>query len=152
MYKQALSTYLKKETLMGIVDSMAAQVWQAGLPLADSLKVDTSVIAIKKFIQNRTASLEKQLNGIPTRFPSMKQRQTGRPCFLTSRGSLLHIVNTSAAPVICNLYRPDGRSIPLRIIPAQSQRSFPAPSRGILMYTLREVGGESLTRGILTVR
>jgi hypothetical protein len=152
MYKQALSACLGKETVLGLIDSLAARVNQSGLSRPDSLDVDTSVNDMKLFVQNRTQSLEKQLSDIPVLKPFV-QKPVSAPFFhFTSCGSLTHMINNSSAPLVCTLYRADGRSLARLEVPARSWRAFDAPASGILMYDLRETGGGPLTRGLITVR
>ena len=152
MYKQALSTYLRKETVLGLIDSMAAKVNQSGLFLTDSLDVDTSVNDMKLFVQNRTQSLEKQLSGISARNPFNKKASSEHSFHCASIGSLVRVINNTSAPVSCHLYQSNGRSIARLEMPAKSKRTFDAPAFGILMYDLQKNGGGPLTRGFIATR
>ena len=152
MYKQALSTYLKKETVLGLIDSLAAVVNQSGLSLSDSLDVDTSIHDMKLFVQNRTQSLEKQLRSITARTSFNNKIHVGHFYFLASHGSFVQMINNAPFPVLCNLYQVNGRSIGRLDISAKSRQSFDASSFGILIYDILGKGGHPLARGFVVVK
>ena len=152
LYKEALSTYLRKETVQGKLDSIAATVRNAGLSLADSLDVDTSMTDITLFIQNRTTSLEQQLSGISIKQSVNKKERAGRAFYCAVHGTQLSMANNSPIPVTCELHLADGKSIARHNLPPWSKRILRASPHGILIYTIRGTAGNPLSRGRIVTR
>jgi hypothetical protein len=152
IYKGALSTYLKKESVLGKLDSIAGMVRQAGLSQADSLDIDTSLTDITLFVQKRTVSLEQQLSSISTQRPFVKKISDGLTVFITLHGSQLCITNDYSIPVIGTLYQANGKSIAKFKVPPRSTRSVRYSADGILLYDIHETAGRFLSKGILMAR
>jgi hypothetical protein len=152
LYKGALSTYLKKETVLGKLDSIAGEVRQAGLSRADSLDIDTSLTDITLFIQKRTVSLEQQLSSISTQQPLHKMIGAGRVFFITLHGSQLSMINGYSIPITCNLYQVTGRLIAKHNLPPRSKRSVSTSADGILIYDIRGAAERFSARGIVIAR
>ncbi len=152
MYKQALSTYLKKETVLGKIDSMSAQVRQADLSKADSLEIDTSVTDMTLFVEKRTASLEKQLSAIAVQNPFIQEPAPERSFILALPGSVLKMINDYSTPVTCALYRVNGRLIAKFKLPPRSKCSVGASADGILLYDIRGNTGRLPAKGLVAVK
>jgi hypothetical protein len=152
LYKGALSTYLKKETVQGKLDSIAGVVRQAGLSKADSLDIDTSITNITLFIQKRTASLENQLGAISTKQPFIQKNSVAPFFLLAVRGSQWNMTNNYSIPITCTLFQTNGRLIATFSVPPKSKRSIGIPAHGILIYNIKGTAGISLSRGIVNTR
>lgn len=149
MYKQAMSTYLKKETVLGKIDSIASLVYEADLADSNLLKIDTSVINMKQFVENRTASLEQQLSSISVQNPLIKKVDKEPRVRLKLQGSLLSISNDYSIPVTCRLYLANGKSIAKFKLQPLSKVSVRQPARGVLMYEVRGDAGLPAVRGMI---
>lgn len=143
MYKQAMSTYLKKETVLGKIDSIAAQVYKADLSSEDLLEIDTSVTDMKRFVENRTASLDKQLSSIFVQNTLVKRVGEELSVHFIMQGSLLNIVNDNSIQVTFCLYQANGKSIAKVKLPPRSKSSIRQSVHGILMYEISGVPGRA---------
>ena len=152
MYKGALSTYLKKETVLGKLDSIAGEVRRAGLSRTDSLDIDTSLTDITLFVQKRTVSLEQQLNFISTRQPLDKTIGAEPVFFITLHGSQLSMINGYSIPVTCNLYQAAGRLIAKHNLLPRSKRTISTPAEGILIYEIRGTAGRFPSKSMIIAR
>jgi hypothetical protein len=152
LYKEALSTYLKKETVQGKLDSIAGVVRTVSLSTADSLEIDTSITNITLFIQKRTASLENQLSGISIRQPIVQNNDVTRSFSVKAHGAQWKVTNNYSIPVTGNLFNASGRVIAVLNIPPKSTRSVCIPTHGILIYDIKGIAGNSLSRGIIRKR
>jgi hypothetical protein len=152
MYKGALSTYLKKETILGKLDSIAREVRQAGLSRTDSLDIDTSLTDITLFVQKRAVSLEQQLGSISTRQPLNKMIGAERTFSITLHGSQLSMINGYTIPVTFNLHQVTGRLIAKHNLPPRSKKSISTSAGGIMIYEIRGTTGRFLSKSIVLAR
>jgi hypothetical protein len=152
LYTGALSTYLKKETVLEKLDSIAGMVRQSGLSRADSLAIDTSITDITLFIQKRTSSLENQLSAISTQPPFIQKVGTERSFLLTVHGLQWRMTNDYSIPVTCNVYQATGRSIAKFRVPPKSNHSVSISAAGILIYDIQGTTGRSLYRDVVIAR
>ncbi|MBN2037997.1 MAG: CotH kinase family protein [Chitinispirillaceae bacterium] len=152
LYKEALSTYLKKEIILAKLDSLSAVVRQAGLSRLDSLKVDTSRTTIETFIQRRSASLETQLSAISTRQPLILDRRPAGEFSLKVNSSTVHITNLALHPVSVRLYQATGRSIAKANLPPGSHFRATCPVVGILLYEISTPSGSMFSTGTVVLR
>jgi hypothetical protein len=152
MYKEALATYLKKETILGKIDSIAGIVRQADLSKADLFEINTSAANMTLYVQKRDASLEMQLNVSSTQKPFIQKTDAGRSVSLSLCGSLLNIANNNPTPVTCDLYQTNGRSIAKFKLPPRSKTTVSTSTHGILIYAINGIAGCSLSRGFIAAR
>jgi hypothetical protein len=152
LYKSALSTYLKKETILGKLDSLVAMTHQAVLSRADSLDIDTSVTDITLFIQNRTSSLDQQLSAISTKHTVITKAGIKRAFHVAVHGTQLMMTNNRSTSVTCDLHQANGRLIAKYNLPARSRRTVGTSADGILIYGVRGASGQSLSKSIIITR
>jgi hypothetical protein len=92
---------------------------------------------MKKFVENRTASLEEQLSAISAKNPLIKRVDKEPLVHFKMQGSLLRIINDNSIPVTVYLYQVNGKSIAKFKLPPRSKSSIRQSEHGILMCEIR---------------
>lgn len=151
-YKRSLSTYLKKETVLKKIDSIADWVKMASISSSDLLEIDTSVNDTKRFVELRTESLEKQLSSIQVRKPCKRIVAKGSNINFKVNKLSIQLTNNNSFTVDCDLCQINGRIIKrISVLSGAVYTATISSCTSMIIYNIKR-NGVSLSNGCFVLK